>query len=210
MFMRLILVGREKELIDTVRWQFRAYPEVEIVHGDFENLNRFDCIATAGNSFGLMDAGIDRAVVKFFGESLMAKIQQRILDDYLGEQPVGSCFVVPTGHPRHPYVAHTPTMRIPMNISGTDYIYTAMWATLLEVRRFNRTAEKRIETLVCPAFGTGSGGVDYIEASLQLRLAYEHFIKPPKIINPTFAQLRHERIHFGGKWGFEHKRPTIT
>ena len=57
-------------------------------------------------------------------------------------------------------------------------------------------------------FGAGSGGVDFVEASLQLRLAYEHFIKPPKFINPSFAQQRHERIHFGGKSGFEHKRPA--
>lgn len=206
MFLRLILVGREKERMDTVRWQFRAHPVVEIVHGDFENLPRFDCIATAGNSFGLMDAGIDRAVAKFFGEGLVSRIQNQILEDYLGEQPVGTCMIVPTGHPRHPYVAHTPTMRIPMNISGTDYVYLAMWATLLEVRRFNRTADKPIETLVCPAFGTGTGGVDFIEASQQLRLAYEHFIKPPKLINPAFAQSRHERVHFGGRWGFEHKR----
>lgn len=205
--MHLIIIGREKELMDTVRWQFRSLSDVEIVHGDFENISRFDCIATAGNSFGLMDAGIDRAVVKYFGEPLMTAIQQRILDDYLGEQPVGTCFITATRHPRHAYVAHTPTMRIPMNVSGTDYTYLAMWATLLEVRRFNRSAEKRIETLICPVFGAGSGGMDFIEASLQLRLAYEHFIKPPKAINPTVAQPRHERIHFGGKWGFENKRP---
>ena len=194
--------------MDTVRWQFRSHPEVEILHGDFESVPFYDCIATAGNSFGLMDAGIDRAVVKFFGEPLLAAIQQRILDDYLGEQPVGTSFIIPTGNTRHPYVAHTPTMRIPMNISGTDYVYLAMWATLLEVRRFNRMADKPINTLLCPVFGAGSGGVDYIEASLQLRLAYEHWKKPPTVINPTFAQLRHERIHFGGKWGFENKRPT--
>lgn len=206
--MRPIIIGREKELMDTTRWQFRSHPEVEIAHGDFENVFHFDCIATAGNSFRLMDAGIDRAVVKYFGEPLMAAIQQRILDDYLGEQPVGTSFIIETRNPRHPYVAHTPTMRIPMNISGTDYVYLAMWATLLEVRRFNRAAAKRIETLLCPVFGAGSGGVDFIEASLQLRLAYEHFIKPPKFINPSYAQLRHERIHFGGKGGFETKRPT--
>lgn len=206
--MRLILIGREKELMDTVRWQFRNHPGVEIVHGDFENLPRFDCVATAGNSFGLMDAGIDRAVVKFFGEPIMAKIQERILSDYLGEQPVGTSFIVRTHHARHPFVAHTPTMRIPMNIAGTDYVYLAMWSTLLEVRRHNLNDPKPIETLVCPVFGAGSGGVDFIEASLQVRLAYEHFIKPPKVITPSFAQSRQERIHFGGKWGYGNKRPS--
>jgi O-acetyl-ADP-ribose deacetylase (regulator of RNase III) len=204
--MRLILIARERELADTVRWQFRSHPVIEVVHGEFEHLQFFDCIATAGNSFGLMDAGIDKAVVKYFGEIIQQRIQERILADYLGEQPIGTCIIVPTGKPKHPFVAHTPTMRIPMNIAGTDYVYLAMWATLLEVRRHNRHHESKIESLVCPVFGAGSGGVDFIEATLQLRLAYEHFIIPPKVLNPSFAQMRHERIHYGGRYGYENKR----
>ncbi len=204
--MRLILIARERELADTVRWQFRSQPQVEIAHGAFEDLQFFDCIATAGNSFGLMDAGIDKAVVKYFGKHIQARVQERILSDYLGEQPVGTSIIVPTGMPAHPFVAHTPTMRVPMNISGTDHVYLAMWATLLEVRRHNLRDAVKINTLVCPVFGAGTGGVDSVEASLQLRLAYKHFIKPPKSITPGFAQLRHERIHYGGSHGFENKR----
>ena len=33
-----------------------------------------------------MDAGIDRAVVKFFGEGVMHAVQKKILEDYLGKQ----------------------------------------------------------------------------------------------------------------------------
>ena len=154
-----------------------------------------------------MDAGIDRAVVKFFGEEVMHSIQKRILEDYLGEQPVGTCLLIPTNHARHPFVAHAPTMRVPQNISGTDNIYLAMWATLTTIHRHNRTETRKIDAVACPALGAGTGGVDLIEASLQLCLAYEHFLKPPQFINPTFAQQRHERIHFGGKWGFQNPRP---
>jgi O-acetyl-ADP-ribose deacetylase (regulator of RNase III) len=204
--MRLILVDPNKETCDVMRWQFRSRPEVQIVCDRFEKLPRFDCIVTAGNSFGLMDAGIDRAVVKFFGESIQRAVQDQIIADYLGEQPVGTCLLVRTGNAAHPFVAHAPTMRVPMNISGTDNIYLAMWATLTAIHRHNRSEKTLIEVVACPALGTGTGGVDLIEASLQLLLAYEHFLSPPQFINPSFAQNRHERIHYGGKWGFQNPR----
>jgi O-acetyl-ADP-ribose deacetylase (regulator of RNase III) len=205
--MKLVLVDRGREFCDVLRWQFRQHPEVEIVCGRFEDLTSYDCIVTAGNSFGLMDAGMDLAVVRFFGRQVMDSIQHRITEDYLGEQPVGTSMIVSTGHPKHPFVAHTPTMRIPMNIRGTDHVYIALWAALTAVHRHNRTVANKISTLACPGLGTGTGGMDPLEAALQMCLAYEHFLAPPARINPSLAQHRHERIHYGGRWGFEHERP---
>jgi hypothetical protein len=100
--MRLIFVDRGKEFCDVLRRQFRSHPEVQIVCGRFEDLPSFDCVVTAGNSFGLMDAGMDLAVVRFFGRHVMERIQKQILEDYLGEQPVGTCIIVPTDHAAHP------------------------------------------------------------------------------------------------------------
>jgi len=65
-----------------------VHPEVDVVCGRFEDLPVFDCVVTAGNSFGLMDAGMDLAVVRYFGTHVMELIQKCILEDYLGEQPV--------------------------------------------------------------------------------------------------------------------------
>ena len=79
--MRFILVDRGSEFCDVLRWQFRKHPEVEIVCGRFEDLPTFDCIVTAGNSFGLMDAGMDLAVVRYFGTQIMELIQKRILEE---------------------------------------------------------------------------------------------------------------------------------
>ncbi len=190
--------------------QFRSHPEVQIVCGRFEDLPSFDCVVTAGNSFGLMDAGMDLAVVRYFGNYVMERIQKQILEDYLGEQPVGTCILVPTDHPTHPFVAHAPTMRVPMNIQGTDHVYVAMWAVLTTVHRYNRSASQKIDCLACPGLGTGTGGVDSLEASLQLCLAYEHFQRPPQSINPSLAQQRHERVYYGGHWGFAKPRPSVA
>ncbi len=157
-----------------------------------------------------MDAGMDLAVVRFFGRQVMELIQKQILDDYLGEQPVGTCIIVPTGHASHPFVAHAPTMRVPMNIQGTDHVYLAMWATLTAVHRHNCSESRKIDSIACPGLGTGTGGMDAFEAALQLCLAYEHYCRPPQYINPSLAQERHEKIHYGGRWGFNHPRTTGT
>ncbi|HTV40365.1 MAG TPA: macro domain-containing protein [Candidatus Sulfotelmatobacter sp.] len=219
--MRFILVSRGKDFCDVLRWQFRSHPEVEIVCGRFEDLPAFDCVITAGNSFGLMDAGMDLAIVRYFGRHVMEQIQKRILEDYLGEQPVGTCIIVPTGHPSHPFVAHCPTMRVPMNIQGTDHVYLALWAALTAVHRHNRSEPAngehakawtpnaaKINSIACPGLGTGTGGMEAVEASLQLRLAYEHFCRPPAYLNPSVAQDRHEKVYYGGRWGFMHPRAS--
>jgi O-acetyl-ADP-ribose deacetylase (regulator of RNase III) len=208
--MQLIIVDRGKEFCDVARWQFREHPEVQVVCGKFEELPSYDCVVTAGNSFGLMDAGMDLAVVRYFGGHVMEEIQRRILEDHLGEQPVGTCLIVPTGHSAHPFAAHAPTMRIPMNIQGTDHVYLAMWAALTAVHRHNRSEPQKIHSLACPGLGTGTGGVDALEAGLQMRLAYEHFLRPPQSINPSFAQQRHERIYYGGRWGLANPRKHVV
>ena len=157
-----------------------------------------------------MDAGMDLAVVRFFGQHVMELIQKQILHEFLGEQPVGTCIIVPTGDALHPFVAHAPTMRVPMNIQGTDHIYLAMWATLTTVYRHNLRESRKIDSIACPGLGTGTGGVDYLEAALQLCLAYEHYRHPPPFINPSVAQERHEKIYYGGRWGFNHPRTKGT
>jgi hypothetical protein len=135
---QLILVDPNPGLGEAFARHFDGLPNVSVVQGYFEMLPEFDCMVSAANSFGLMDGGVDGAITRFFGEALMRRVQERILDEYLGEQPVGTSIIVETGHAEHPYIAHTPTMRIPMPIARTDHVYSAMWAMLLAVRRHNR------------------------------------------------------------------------
>jgi O-acetyl-ADP-ribose deacetylase (regulator of RNase III) len=192
--MRFIIATRSKDTAYEIRRVTGDTTDLEIHLGSFEAVP-FDCVATAGNSFGLMDAGMDLAVLKFFGSALQEAIQKRIIEEFYGEQPVGTAFLVETGRLDHPFVAHAPTMRVPTNISGTDHVYLATWATLIAVGRHNRTAKRKIETLVCPAFGAGTGGMAGVEVGFQMKLAWEYFQKPPSVINPTFAQARQDKIH---------------
>src|SRR5277367_6262088 len=157
----LWLVHPDDAMCAAFRQRFAGLPNVRVVRSRFEDLEPHDCFVTAGNAFGLMTAGIDAAVVRRFGEPLMQRVQQRILDQFYGEQPVGTAFILPTDDPLLPFLAHAPTMRVPGSIEGTDKVYTATWAALLAILAHNRTVEHRIEVAAFPAMGTGFGGVPF-------------------------------------------------
>src|SRR3954468_1834589 len=116
MLTNLWLVHPDELMCLAFRRRFADLPNVRVARGRFEDLEPHDCFVTAGNAFGLMTAGIDAAVVSRFREAFMLAVQQRVMDDYFGEQPVGTAFVLPTGDPALPFVAHAPTMRVPGSI----------------------------------------------------------------------------------------------
>ncbi|MBD2292782.1 macro domain-containing protein [Anabaena sphaerica FACHB-251] len=200
---KLILSAPEITLYKAFQKYFQNLPDVEIFNGYFQDLSEFDCMVSAANSFGLMDGGVDLAIINCFGKELMYRVQQRILSEYLGEQPVGTSMIVETNHPQHPFIAHTPTMRIPMRIASTDHVYLAMWAMLLAVRKHNQTGEKTIEIVVCPGLGTGTGKVPHLEAARQMALAYKNFLNPPEKITWDLAGERQGEIIYGGDMGFK-------
>jgi O-acetyl-ADP-ribose deacetylase (regulator of RNase III) len=200
--LRLVLVAPEPALCAAFLQYFQDLPNVEVVAGRFEQLPVFDCMVSAANSFGLMDGGVDAAITGFFGESLMERVQERILDECLGEQNVGTSLIVETGHPKHPFIAHTPTMRVPLEIAHTDNVYRAMWAMLLAVRQHNRQSTQPIGLVACPGLGTATGQVPYPEAARQMSLAYRHFLYPPSEINWVLAANRQHEVRYGGDFGF--------
>lgn len=191
---KLIFVGTHAGLCRAWRSHANSLANVEVHHGRFQDLETYDCLVSPANSFGLMDGGIDAAIVDFFGAELMGRVQARILDEYLGEQPVGTSIIVETGSLRHPYLAHTPTMRVPMTVARTDVPYVAMWGMLLAVRAHNRTSKPRIASIACPGLGTGTGGVPADEAARQMTLAYRHLIDPPCKLTWEVAEMRHMEV----------------
>ena len=118
--LKLIFVDLRGGLCDAWEEAFADLPNLEVVNRAFESLPAFDCMVSAANSFGIMDGGVDAAITAFFGTQVMRRVQQAVVDRYLGEQPVGTSMIVETGHKKHPFLALTPTMRVPMPISRTD------------------------------------------------------------------------------------------
>ncbi|MBO9999064.1 MAG: macro domain-containing protein [Cyanobacteria bacterium SID2] len=196
--LKLILVDPTEELCDAWQQEFAEYSSVSVVNGYFEDLTDYDCMVSAGNSFGLMDGGVDLAIVRYFGFELMARVQDRIINDYCGEQLVGTSLIVNTGHPTHPFLAHTPTMRVPMSISQTDNVYLAMWAMLVAVKQHNQQQKHKIQTIACPGLGTATGRMPFDRAAKHMALAYQNFLYPPQSINWPYASLRQKAIGAGG------------
>jgi O-acetyl-ADP-ribose deacetylase (regulator of RNase III) len=199
----LVLVAINPALCAAFSEYFDDLPRVDVVAGRFEELPEFDCMVSAANSFGLMDGGVDAAITQFFGIALMERVQKHIIEEHLGEQNVGTSFIVETGHPRHPFLAHTPTMRVPLDISRTDNVYRAMWAMLLAVRHHNRISDQRIHVVACPGMGTGTGRVPLSEAARQMAMAYRNFLNPPTGINWALADTRQRQVRYGGDFGFK-------
>jgi O-acetyl-ADP-ribose deacetylase (regulator of RNase III) len=196
--LELWLVSPDPAMADAFRQRFSQYLAVQVFQCTFEKLAPHDCFVTAGNSYGIMTAGIDAAVVNFFGRSIMQAVQNHIRTRFLGEQPIGTAFVLPTGHPHIPFLVHAPTMRTPSSIDGTDRIYAATWAALLAVRSHNLYASKSIRTLAFPAFGTGFGQVPFDEAARQMSVAYAHYLAPPERLDWDTVVAREKAICYDG------------
>jgi O-acetyl-ADP-ribose deacetylase (regulator of RNase III) len=199
---KLILVDPKSALCTEWQKHFEGLPNVEIINGYFEQLPEFDCMVSAANSFGLMDGGVDLAIIRFFGQALEHRVQKHIVESYLGEQPIGTSFIIETESEKHPFVAHTPTMRTPMTIALTDNVYVAMWAMLLAVYHHNLTHTRKIAVVACPGLGTATGRMPYDEAARQMATAYRNFLHPPGHISWRYADERQEKIGRGGDLGF--------
>ena len=203
MNIELWLIHPHAQMCQAFKRGFRSLPYHRVIRSRFEQLEPHDCFVTAGNSFGIMNAGIDAAVVAFHGKDLMHRIQQRILNQYLGEQPVGTCFLASTHNPDYPFVAHAPTMRVPAGIDGTDNVYRATWAALTTIYQHNlahaQEENKQIKSVVFPAMGAGYGGVPYEEVARQMAVAYNHYLHPPAQIDWQLVASRNKAIVYDGK-----------
>ncbi|MGE3808286.1 MAG: macro domain-containing protein, partial [Gemmataceae bacterium] len=104
--------------------------------------------------------------------------------------------IVKTGSAHCPHLVHAPTMRVPGSIGGTDNVYRAAWAALLEVVAHNAAGAERIETVAFPAFGTGFGGMAFDEAARQMAVAYRNLLQPPHRLDWDFVVERQQAIHY--------------
>lgn len=189
---KLILSAPVYEMADAFKRVFGNADNVDVAEKPFETIREFDCMVSAANSFGLMDGGVDAAITAFFGTQLQTRIQNHILREYLGEQSVGSAFVIETGDNHHPWLVHAPTMRVPLTIDGTDAVYNATWAALLAIFQHNKnaTTDRKIKTVVLPAMGAGFGQVPFESVARQMKLAWDNFNKKTESINWEYAYSR--------------------
>ncbi|EBL4291135.1 phage tail protein [Salmonella enterica] len=186
---KLILSAPVPAMAAAFECYFQNTDNVEIIPGPFETIPEFDCMVSAANSFGLMDGGVDAAITTYFGTQLQRRVQKYIIQEYLGEQPVGTAFITETGDGEHPWLIHAPTMRVPLIIDGTDAVYNATRAALLAIFQHNKSVAeyKKIKSVVFPAMGAGCGQVPPDSVARQMRLAWDGFINCATEINWQYA-----------------------
>lgn len=215
---KLIVSAINEELHAEFVKAFEGFPEVEVIFKRFEGTD-FDCVVSAANSFGLMDGGVDQCITDLFGVQMMHRVQQRIIQQFAGEQPVGTSIIVRGNenvelqdvNPNLPlekrfpkpnrYVAHTPTMRVPRDVMGSENPYLAMKSALLAVKAHNIKVDSgqspddtRINSLVTPGLATLCGRVPYDKAAKQMALATYNVMNPPDAINWYFASERDGKV----------------
>ena len=128
-----------------------------------------------------MDGGYDYAITKYFGSGLVEQVQKAVLEQWLGEQPVGTSMSVDY---EDIVLIHAPTMRVPSAIVDPMVVYHAMRSTLIEAMR------KGVQTMVIPAFGAGCGSLTFDVVAKMMAEAYFQIANPPKRISWEYADSR--------------------
>lgn len=124
-------------------------------------------VVSPANSYGLMDGGYDEAITQFWGDFVQQKVQKKIQEQYLGEQPVATVLVVTIDTDKRVKLLHIPTMKVPEPIIDPQIIYHCMRQAIITA-----IMDDDIENIVIPAFGALTGRVPSEMVAKQMYAAY--------------------------------------
>ena len=174
--MKFHFISLDKELPSLFQKHFGDLPNFSCSVSDIRDYPSVDCLVSPANSFGLMDGGIDlylSAMVSKNKNDLGGIIRKKILKEYSGEQPVGTCIIVETGNKKYPFLAHAPTMITPMVVKGTLQAYYPFKATLEAIKKHNEGKDLKIKSVLTTTFCTGCGKMPLETSLKQMRYAYD-------------------------------------
>jgi len=162
---------------------------VKSVIGDI-TLLEVDAIVNPANSYMLMGGGL-AGVLKRKGGRIIEDEARRF-----APVPIGEAVVTTAGSLPAKYIIHAPTMIKPADTTSREYVYKAMYASLVKAEEYN------LKTIAVPGLGTGVGGLnphDACESMIKALLDYysEHglriyeivFIDINEIIPKTICQI---------------------
>ena len=164
--MKLTLFDSDINLCKAWKKEFSDTPEIEAFNCTLATLPSHDAVVTAGNSYGIMDGGIDLAMRERFGIALQDKIQWSAVHLFGGRIPIGECINVPTEEEAIPIVIYAPSMCIPKPIIAKD-IMVVFYSVLRTIQ------ECGFESVACCGIGTGVGGVEAKTAAHAMHNAWD-------------------------------------
>ena len=182
--MKIYLLDISQNMISWWEKYFKNCENVEVVCDEFSRFmnshNDIQCIVSPANSYGLMDGGYDLAITKYFGDELQQKVQEYIIENLYGEQPVGTSIIVDINDRQK--LIHTPSMRIPSRIKDPMVVYHCMRTCLMTAINNN------VENIVIPAFGGSCGELDFSIIANMMYHAYDQVFNNVKKINWAVAR----------------------
>ena len=186
--MKLDLVTNSAGMAEAWEDAFRGYKGVTAHCCDFRAFigqhPEVDAVVSPANAYGLMDGNYDRAISEEFGPALAERVRAVILEQFCGEQPVGTSFSVPIPGREDILLIHTPTMRAPSPIVDPLVVYQCMRTTLMEAMRTSR------QRIVIPAFGGACGFLPFKKIAMLMWEAYLQIADPPTEITWEYALSR--------------------
>lgn len=195
--MKIILLDKKAMMVDCWYAYFGNTADVLTVCDDLKHFldnNKVDGVVSPANSYGIMDGGFDLALSEYFGSELQARVQEYILNNYKGEQPVGTSFIIDTGKDNIKLI-HTPTMRVPFPVKDPMIVYQCMRTTLMTA------LENNIESIVIPAFCGECGDVKHKVIAKLMYEAHNQVFNPPKSIDWEYPYRFYPELEYAmGYW----------
>ena len=166
--MQINLISKNVQILNLWNDLFHSYDNVKIYNNTIFSI-KSDAICAPGNSFGIMDGGLDLSISMKYGYEFQKDILKKIQNDYYGEISVGNAFLVKTFDGNS--VIYSPTMRVPMILPKKSLnAYFAFRAALICAR------QSSIKSINIPAFCTGVGQMDAKKCVFQMHEAYKNII----------------------------------
>jgi O-acetyl-ADP-ribose deacetylase (regulator of RNase III) len=150
--------------------------KIEFVHSDLSYLvcdNKIDVIISPANSYGHMTGGIDKDICKidtFIQDKVSHAISKSVFLDMDNEPfiPVGTC--VPVKINKDLTILIAPTMKHPKDITGTNNVFLAFNAILINLKIQNYHNKDLV--VACSCLGTGIGGMNAEKSAKQILHAF--------------------------------------
>lgn len=169
--LKIYIVDISSDTCEKFKEEFTNISNVEIVCGDIkqffsDNKDKIDCLVSPANAFGYMTGGYDAALSDILGWDFQQKVRKYIIDNFYGEQGVGTSFIIKTDLDNLSLI-HTPTMQYPSIIKDNMVVYYCMRSTLI------CALQNDVKGIVIPVFGGLCGKVDGKVAAIRMKQAYE-------------------------------------
>lgn len=161
--MKLTLFDASIEMCGSWESAFKGIP-LEILNLSLCDLPYHDYLVTAGNSYGIMNGGIDFTIRNMLGIEFQDTLQWAIVDLYGGFLAPGLCMTINTKSNKFNNVVYSVTMDRPRHVAACN-VSVCFYNVLKSI--------PTDASVACCGLGAGAGGLDPSIVANEMRTAYD-------------------------------------